>query len=208
MVSSDANVAFREMLTRPGSQEQIIGSLANFATERVRWAVFNALHDDKSDEKNAPLREALAQILHWALHIAQSITQFNNASENAVREIALVELYHRPFIMFDTYDDSHGLMLDGSWMRYERPVPPPPTLDHFGELAGAKTTEEGDAAGSPGLSDAGRALRRNADLYMALLEWLVSSRERNKLKVRDCFLHICSLALNMSANAVLVLWEV
>ena len=58
------------------------------------------------------------------------------------------------------------------------------------------------------MSDAERALRRDAAVYMFLIEWLVSSRERNKLKVRDAFLFICSLALHMSANAALVMWEV
>jgi hypothetical protein len=206
-VNRNANIAFREMLTEPDADEQIISSLANVAAERVWWAAFNALHGDEQDEKTAQLQKALYEALHWALHIAQSITRFSNASDPSCRESALEELYHRPFIMFDTYDESHSLIPSGTWMRYERPVPPPPTLDHFGELVGGLTTEEGDDAGQSGFSDAGRALRRDAAVYMALLEWLVTSRERNKLKVRDSFLFICSLALHISANAALVLWE-
>ncbi len=206
-LNRSAHIEFHEVLTESVAHEQIISRLANVAAKRVWWATFDALHGDESDEENAPLQKALYEAIHWALHIAQSITRFSNASEPFCREIALEALYHRPFVMFDTYDESHSLVMSGNWMRYERPVPPPPTLEHFDKLAGVMATEEGNNSGRSGLSDAERALRRDAAVYLFLLEWLVSSRERNKLKVRDAFLFICSLALHISANAALVLWE-
>ncbi|NLN75991.1 MAG: hypothetical protein GX139_06735 [Armatimonadetes bacterium] len=206
-MNRSANIAFHKMLYEPDYDDQIINGLEKIAAQRVWWAVYNALFDFDLDSKEK-VRKALSKALHWALHIAQSITQFSNASDRYSREDALDRLYHRPFIMFDTYDESHSLVTSGSWMCYERPVPPPPTLEHFDKLATVIATEEGNNSGRPGMSDAERALRRDAAVYMFLIEWLVSSRERNKLKVRDAFLFICSLALHMSANAALVMWEV
>lgn len=195
--------------------EESTNTLAAQTEPRVWKAIFESRHQDVPDKELAALRQSLVEAIHWAIHIGQSAAaalRVADGDDDFEWHMALDELYLRPFIMFDTEGGKMHSLLGSHWLGW-RPVKGHPSLTGLAELPMVKqalslATGAGVDQGKEEseLAEMRARFRRDAALYLALLEWLVVERGGGKRKVRDAFLHICALALRLSAHSILLQW--
>ena len=206
---------YHSLLRTRELDEESANALAAQTEPRVWKAVFESHHQDVPADTLAALRQSLVAAIHWALHIGQSdaaALRVADGGDDFEWRMALDELYLRAFIMFDTEGEELHPHIGSHWFGW-RPMRGHPSLARLAELpvverALSQATEAGVVQGNEESELAGMetSFRRDAVLYLALLEWLVVERGGGKRKVRDAFLHICALALRLSAHSILLQW--
>jgi len=217
-----------EVLSTNGYADELVDDMAASAAARVWWAAFE--RRNLPDERAERLQSSLRHILHWAIHIGQSAWRLlhlqppvpSKLEEWPVEWTIIVdELYCRPFIMMDMESQFHDLLIASDTLRQ-------PWLSGSGlrkrwdrhaiftraRLARIQS-QEGCGVEQAGLDSLSSVsvqvvtdLRANASLYLEFLKWLVSSREKNKIKISDCMVNLCALALRMSGDALRLIWPI
>lgn len=229
MVRLNQTTPLAEVLSAEScTYELSIDEIADSVVARIWWAVFESqnLQDDKAEQ----LRSGLRHTIHWAIHIGQSawhLQQFQSTAPTnpdewpSGWEIIVDELYLRPFIMMDSEKNFHDLLIHtdiqrGPWLsgaelrkRWDQQA----VFTHA-RLVGVQSQvgcsiEPMDLGSSPPVFKlVAASLCAKANLYLEFLNWLVCSRERNKIKISDCLVNLCALALSMSGDALRLTWPI
>lgn len=217
-----------EVLAAPAHEDERVAAMAEAVACRVCQAIVPYLDDETVHAKIQSLQQTVCDVLHWAIHIGQSAWQLL-ASRGAGRaleereldwEMAVEELYHRPFVMLDTDDSFHSLVSTVSIAsRYrENSNWASPGLGRGLTFTLARLMQGAPPAGgcvmgeNAGDREDDRQLAEDhliacAQLYLHQLEWLVlSSEPACSAEVGDCFVSLCATALTISGDALRLLW--
>jgi len=216
------------VLAAPAHEDEPVVALAEAMACRVCQAILPFLDDDIVHVKIESLPHTVADVLHWAVHIGQSSWQLlaNRGTGRALEEreldweLALEDLYHRPFVMLGTDGSFHSLVSTlSSASRYrENSDCGRPGLGRGLRHTLARLMQGVPLTSGPGVrkiaGDCAEVMRLTEDhlcacasLYVEQLEWLVlSSEQADSAEIGDCLLTLCATALNMSGDALRLLW--
>jgi len=206
-------------------EDSIVYDLSMQLAEPVLLAAFEtqALHQQDVEK----LRHALADLMHKAIHLgqcAQTVIEVtaDNGWTKADFDVALIEIYVWSLGMFESGGPFHTLISSPA----TRCEPLHATrqglrvLNHHGIWSKARVALRQEKVNEGTTKTASRSssdslmneiifrLQAESRLYIELLRRLERQEFKAKTEISDCFITLCSVALDLAADSLRLRWPI
>ncbi len=207
--------------------EQAVDEVAERMASRVFPEAFDVERLVSTEVEE--LREALRDVAHRLVHVGQCAWELRGISAvpplgspaRAVVHVAIQELYIWAIGTMCSDGPFHRLI--SSYATREEPFSAATQgLDHLNEIAvcarsrlalgsrraGHSNTTEDPEVPTGIVEETLGSIQARSDLYIALLRNLISPCGVDNVDISDCFVTLCALALDITADGLRLLWPI